>query len=51
MYRAIRFDSIFYLKDFLNENHVSKDNIITVLRKESGLVELLFWDEEQQGEE
>lgn len=47
-YRAQRFDSIFYLKDFLNENDITPQKIIGIFRKDNGLMELLYLAESEE---
>lgn len=41
-YKAQRFDSIFYLADFLNREGIDRKDIVSILRKETGLIELLY---------
>ena len=41
-YEARRFDSIYYLKDFLNENKIPQKNIVGIFRKDNGFIELLY---------
>lgn len=49
-YETQRFDSIYYLKDFLNANKIPQKNIVGIFRKDNGLMELLYI-EPQKSEE
>ncbi len=42
MYKAQRFESIFYLEKFLNENKINRQDIIGIYRNDKGLMELLY---------
>ena len=46
-YKAMRFDSIFYLKDFLNDHNITPQEIIGIFRKDNGLMELLYLAEKE----
>jgi hypothetical protein len=41
-YNAESFDSIYYLKDFLNANKIPQKNIVGIFRKDNGFIELLY---------
>ena len=47
MYRALRFDSLYELTDFLNENEIKPNNIIGIYRTptapNTGLYDLLYY--------
>lgn len=55
MYKAQRFDSLYYLKDFLNKNEIKPTEIIgiyrTVTAPNAGLYDLLYYVEEAESEE
>lgn len=46
-YRAEWFDSIFELKDFLNENDITPQEIISIFRKDNECIELLYLAESE----
>lgn len=50
-YEARRFDSIYYLKDFLNANEIPQKNIVGIFRKGNGLMELLYIEPQVESEE
>lgn len=50
-YEAQRFDSIYYLKDFLNANKIPQKNIVGIFRKDNGLMELLYIEPQERIEE
>ena len=55
MYKAQRFDSIYDLKDFLNENEIKPTEIIKIYRVPSspydGLYDLLYYVKDTESEE
>lgn len=55
MYKAQRFDSLYYLKDFLNKNEIKPTEIIgiyrTAISPNAGLYDLLYYVEEAESEE
>jgi len=55
MYKAQRFDSIYELKDFLNENEIKPTEIIKIYRVPSspydGLYDLLYYVKDTESEE
>lgn len=50
MYKALRFDSLYDLKDFLNENEIKPNEIIgiyrTTISPNAGLYDLLYYVKE-----
>lgn len=55
MYKALRFDSLYDLKDFLNENEIKPNEIIGIYRTpispNAGLYDLLYYVKEAESEE
>ena len=55
MYKAQRFDSIYDLKDFLNENEIKPTEIIKIYRVPispyAGSYDLLYYVEDAESEE
>ena len=56
MYKALRFDSLYDLKDFLNKNEIKPNEIIgiyrTTISPNAGLYDLLYYVKEaESGEE
>lgn len=51
MYKALRFDSLYDLKDFLNENEIKPTEIIGIYRTSispnAGLYDLLYYIKEK----
>lgn len=52
MYKALRFDSLYDLKDFLNENEIKPTEIIGIYRTpispNAGLYDLLYYIKEKE---
>ena len=55
MYKAQRFDSLYYLKDFLNKNEIKPTEIIgiyrTAISPNAGLYDLLYYVEDVESED
>lgn len=46
-YKTERFDNIFELKDFLNEKEIDSQNIISIIKKDNEIVDLLYIEREK----